>query len=202
MFILFSAFAMGIFAAIIPGPLILSGVASILGNDKKGLIQAIRLVLVSAVAEFFIASGIVFFGKQISMFPWIFIILGIIGSALLFWLSYQLWNAQSAEVQVQKIQFSAWQMVGITIFNPMLWSLWITVSMPLAVQVGTTLWLGEIWYVVCFLLGLIIGHSLIFILVEIIKERFLNPAYTSKIFQLVSLGFIAFALLVLWNTFS
>lgn len=201
MTLLLSAFAMGPFAAIIPGPLILSGVASILGNDKKGLYNAIQLVLVSAFVEFFIASGIVLFASSLSFPVWFFQILGIIGASLLLWLSWNLWNAQNAKIEAKKIQFSAWQMVAITVFNPMLWSLWITVSMPLALQVGSTIWLGEIWYVVCFLLGIIIGHTALFGVVYKIQQRFLSPEYTGRIFQIVAIGFVLFAALVLWNTF-
>ncbi len=199
MFILLSSFLMGLFAAIIPGPILLSGVACILSNDKRGLFQAIKLVLIAVFVEFFIALGIVKFGANIPFPHWFFASLSIIGASLLLWLAWQLWNAQKNEVSATQINFSPWQMVGITIFNPMLWGMWITVSMPLAVEVGNQIFWGEGWYVIIFLSGIVLGHSAIFGLSEIIKEKFLSQAFTKRIFQVVSFGFVLFAMMVIWN---
>lgn len=190
---------MGLFAAIIPGPILLSGIASILSNNTKGLFQAIRLVLIAAFVEFFIAGGIVQFGSWLQFAKWFFVGLAIVGAGLLVYLAMQLWKAQNTKIEAIDVSISPWQMVGITVFNPMLWSLWTSVSMPLAVETGKSIWIGEWWYIVCFLGGVVIGHSFIFGLVEIIKEKFLSPHYTKTLFQVVAIGFLVFAVIVLWN---
>jgi threonine/homoserine/homoserine lactone efflux protein len=195
-----TAFLFGLFAGILPGPMLTSGFMTIIKNPK-GLYKVFPFPIIAGLTEIAIAITMVHLGTLFFTNTTLFFItlLGIIN---IFWITFKIiknrknFSLVKKELSPKKtdlnyMAISYLEAFFLTLFNGPLYLFWITVCIPLAINTNESITNGANIFVIAMVLGVAIMTYFLFFLMHIARESFQNKRVIQKIPYIIS-GFFIF----------
>ena len=82
-------------------------------------------------------------------------IISVAGAAVLFWLAYQVWHIRQINTEAKGL-LSFWKIIVLTALNSGYWIFWITVGIPKALQLDSSLIGGKFLFLMVFELAWLI----------------------------------------------
>ena len=200
---LLQGFTLGVVGGLIPGPILTLLLLSVL---QAGLAAGLRAFIWAMVSEVVIAGTLLIIAIQLPISDSFFTALGFIGSGVLIFFSYQVFQLRSVTVQNQGVTFTPQKIFIISVTNATLYIFWVTVCFPLIWQLSAA-WgipVAAGTYFLSFELGwglTTFGMMLLFIFVRpwLSNERIMHTVYIflSVVLAALSLNMLIRALMML-----
>ena len=191
-----AAFILGLVGGIIPGPVLAAIFTEIL---QSGFYKSMRIILWAMLTETIVALVALLVLSSFGFSATFFNALSFIGAGILIWISTSLWKIKSLDTD-QKVYFSPWKIALMILANGVLWTYWITVCIPKAIELGQQLQYGQF----LFLLFVEIGWFLATAGVALVFSRFRtilsNPRVIPFIFKFFALIFLYFAASMIYHS--
>ncbi len=157
---LFEAFVLGLIGGAVPGPILTSTFAEILGS---GFSKGMRIILWALVAETIGALLAIIIFHQLGLSILVIRIISICGAVILFWLASKVWKITQVDSASGQI-LSFPKILVLTAFNSGYWIFWLTVGVPKALLLDQNVIGGRFLYLLVFEIAwLLITISLSFV---------------------------------------
>ncbi len=193
---LITAFILGLVGGAVPGPVLASIFTEIL---QSGFYRSLRIVLWAMLTEIVVALTclLVFSsaGFSQSFFSW----LSIVGAGILIWISIQLWKIKSLETG-ERIKFSPGKIAAMILANGVLWTFWITICIPKAIELSKQFSYGQFIFLCLFELGWFVSTIIIASIFSWFRNLLSNPKFIPIVFKVFSGIFFYFALSMLYKS--
>ena len=193
---LISAFIFGLIGGAIPGPVLTATFTEIL---QKGFVKSLRIVFQAMLTESIVATICIVVFSSIDFPEAIFRILSILGALILIWLATSLWKIGKFDTKSQ-IHFSFWKISAMILANGVLWTFWITVITPKAIELKSQVNFGHFFYLITVELGWLVSTVLIAFLFSRFRGILSKPKVIPYIFKFFALTFVYFALDMVYKT--
>lgn len=187
---LITAFILGLIGGAIPGPVLTAIFTEIL---QSGFYKSFRIIFLAMLSETIVALTSLIILATLGLPEEYFMGISFIGAGILIWIAFSIWKIRSINTK-DRIYFGFGKIFAMILANGVLWTFWITVSVPKAIQ------LNELvpWGSIIFLLLVEIGWLTSTVLMAFVFSRFRNlmsrPKVTPIIFKIFAIVFIYFAL--------
>lgn len=187
---------LGLIGGLIPGPILTAIFTEIL---QHSLFKSFRIIFIGLITETIVALISLLVLQQLNPPEIIFKSLSLIGAAILVWIASKIYRIKTLDNGGQA-HFSTGTVIAMILANGVLWTYWITVCIPKAIEMGTVMVFGQ--YI--FLALVEIGWLLSTIGVAFIFSRFRgilsSPRVVPIIFKVFALTFIYFAASMVWDS--
>ena len=187
---LITAFILGLIGGAIPGPVLTAIFTEIL---QSGFYKSFRIIFLAMLSETIVALTSLIILATLGLPEEYFMGISFIGAGILVWIAFSIWKIRSINTK-DRIHFGFGKIFAMILANGVLWTFWITVSVPKAIQLNELVPLGSM----IFLLLVEIGWLTSTVLMAFVFSRFRNlmsqPKVTPIIFKIFAIVFIYFAL--------
>lgn len=194
---MFNAAILGFIGAMIPGPLLSAIFTDIL---QQGLKKSLRTIFYAFFAETLMGFAILVTFSYASLSPVVFGVLSTLGACVLIWVAKGLWKITSLDSENQ-IQFNFAKVSLLTLTNGLFWIYWITVCIPLALNLESKIKGGKYLFLAMDEMGWLLGTLLLSFLFSNFRPFLLKEKVIKLTFKIFSLMFIGFALNILFQTY-
>src|SRR4030042_1154699 len=196
--ILLEAFTLGLIGGALPGPALASAFTDIIKfNFKKSL----RIIFLFLLAELLVAGLSVLLFNSIASSDILFYSISFIGSAVLIWLSYKLWQVKNFGASAESI-FTFDKILLLTITNGMLWTFWLTICAPKAYLLESKIICGQFLFILIFEFAWLLSIAAISFIFSRFRSYLSNPKVLPIIFKLFSFIFLLFAIERIYKSLS
>ncbi len=190
--VLLQAFVLGATGGIIPGAVLTILLVSTLQGGLPGGLRAFGWAMLS---EILIAGGLLLVATQLPLTPVIFTWIGIIGSLVLLYFAWQVFQLRAVKVHEETALFTPGRIFLLSATNAPLYIFWTTVCFPLVWQLATTwpLSLAASSYFLVFEIGWALTTcAMLFLFVYaravLTNERIMRGVFMFVAFLLCGLG--------------
>lgn len=140
------AFLLGLVGGAVPGPILTGTFTEILNsNFTKGL----KIIFWALIAETVGALLVLFIFYQLGLSKIVIQIISICGGLVLLWLASKVWNITKINTEDKKF-LTFWQVAVLTALNSGYWIFWITVGIPKALSLDSTIMGGKFIFLIVF----------------------------------------------------
>jgi len=143
---LLEAFILGLIGGAVPGPILTGTFAEIL---NLGFLKGIRVILYALVAETVGALIVFFVFYAVGLGHLAIQIISICGALVLFWLGSQVWEIKEMSSEGNQVMTFP-KVFMLTALNSGYWIFWITVGVPKALVLGSSLYAGKYIFLIFF----------------------------------------------------
>jgi len=157
---LIEAFLLGLVGGAVPGPILTGTFAEILNSS---FLKGVRVILLALFAETIGAMFVFYIFYAVGLSHLVIQIISFCGAIVLFWLSFNVWKIKEINTESKQI-LSFSKILLLTAFNSGYWIFWITIGVPKALVLNTSVHGGKFiflaifemaWFVMTFVLAFI-----------------------------------------------
>ena len=195
LFDLLSIFILGLAGGANPGPILASSFAESL---RRGFIKSLRIILMAVIAECIVAALILFLFFSFPIPQIVFYIISLAGSIVLIWLATQVWKIES--IDEKKEIFTFGKIFTITLFNGPFWIFWMTVCVPQAFLLGKKIPLGNLTFLLIFVLGWFSSTTLLTFLFSRFRGFFEKTNHFHTVMKIITLILLSFAAKLIYQS--
>jgi len=193
---LLTALVIGLIGGAIPGPVLTAVFTEII---RKGLVQSFRIVFQALLTESAVAVICLVLLSILPIPAEVFAVLSIIGSFVLIYIATKLWRIQKFTTNTSEI-FTYWTISVLILANGMLWTYWITVVLPKALEFSTNVIGGSWYYLGSVQLGWLISTLLIAFVFSRFRGFLTKPTVIPYLFKFFAVVFVFFALRMFYTS--
>jgi threonine/homoserine/homoserine lactone efflux protein len=146
---LLEIFLLGLVGGAVPGPMMTSVFAEVLGG---GFTRSLRVVFRALIAESAVALVVLIFFSYLHLPESVFHIISLLGSSVLVWLASQVWRISSVPDEAMEV-FPFRKIMLLTVLNGGFWIFWITIAVPRAFSLDAVVPFGNFLFLLVFELG-------------------------------------------------
>jgi threonine/homoserine/homoserine lactone efflux protein len=143
------AVILGIICGAMPGPVLSTTFTEILQN---GYLKCLRIILLAMVVETAVALASLIAFSTLHLTEALFQGLSLFGAGILFWLAASIWKINRITGD-DKLHFSFGKIAAMILSNGVLWTYWIVVCVPRAIQLGNRMFFGQYAFVALVEMG-------------------------------------------------
>ncbi|NTW75419.1 MAG: LysE family transporter [Candidatus Moranbacteria bacterium] len=147
--ILLETFLLGVVGGAVPGPIMTSVFAEVLG---RGFVRSLRVVFHALVAESVVALFVLLAFSWLSVPESVFHLVSLIGAVVLLWLAWQVWHISAVPEEGGEV-FPFRKIMLLTVLNGGFWIFWITIAVPRAFSFDSLVPSGRFLFVLVFEMG-------------------------------------------------
>lgn len=149
---LIEAFLLGLVGGAVPGPILTGTFTEIL---NIGFLKGIRVIFYALIAETIGALLVFFIFYAVGLNQLAIQIISVCGAMVLFWLGYQVWKIKEINTESKQV-LTFPKILLLTAFNSGYWIFWITIGVPKALALDTSVYGGKFIFLVIFELAWLI----------------------------------------------
>lgn len=149
---LIEAFLLGLVGGAVPGPILTGTFTEIL---NIGFVKGIKVIFYALFAETIGALLVFFIFYTVGLNHLAIQIISICGAIVLFWLASQVWKIKEINTEAKKV-LTFPKILLLTAFNSGYWVFWITVGVPKALALSTSVYGGKFIFLAIFELAWLI----------------------------------------------
>lgn len=190
MSIIIETFLLGLVGGAVPGPMMASVFAEVLG---RGFAQSLRVVFRALAAETIVALVVLMFFSSLHLPESVFHIISLLGAGVLVWLSWQVWHIAAVPDEGGEV-FPFRKILLLTVLNGGFWIFWITIAVPRAFSLDAVVPFGSFLFLLVFesgWLAAMIGLALIF---SRFRDLLHRKGLVSLTYKILALLLVLFAL--------
>ncbi|NTW30065.1 MAG: LysE family transporter [Candidatus Moranbacteria bacterium] len=146
---LLEIFLLGLVGGAVPGPMMTSVFAEVLG---RGFVRSLRVVFHALVAESLVALFVLLAFSWLSVPESVFHLVSLVGAVVLLWLAWQVWHISAVPEEGGEV-FPFRKIMLLTVLNGGFWIFWITIAVPRAFSLDVMLPAGHFLFLLVFELG-------------------------------------------------
>jgi|SRR3989338_852976 len=191
-----TALILGLVGGIVPGPVLAATFTEVL---QSGFYKSLRIVFFAFLAETLLALISLLALSSLGLPESFFRVLSFVGAGILIWIATSLWKIKSLD-STEKVHFGPWKIAAMVFANGVLWSYWIFVCVPLAIQLGAKVPYGQFLFVSLVQFGWVlstIGVALVFTAFRTVLS---SPRAVPIMFKGFASVFIYFALTMIYGS--
>lgn len=193
---LLSPFILGLIGALIPGPILTAIFTEIL---QYNFTKSLRIILISFTTETIVAFVSLILLQQLNPPEAIFRALSLVGAAILIWIASSIYKVRSLHTG-EKTFFTSGKIIAMILANGVLWTYWITVCIPKAIELGHTIPYGQYLFVaIAQLTWLPVTTGVAFIFSRF-RGVLSNPRVVPVMFKIFAGTFVYFAVSMVWES--
>lgn len=190
------AILLGLIGGVVPGPALAATFTEIL---QSGFRSCLRIILLAMLTETTVAllsmSVLTSFHLPYAFFAG----LSLIGAGVLIWIASLIWKVREIDTG-EKVDFTLWKIVSMILANGVLWTFWITVCIPRAVELDKSIFLGRYLFLTLVEIGWLISTVGVAAVFSGFRKGLSNPRVVPLAFKLFALTFVYFALDMAWGS--
>jgi len=193
--ILFQALFLGLIAGFIPGPILTLIINDTLHNGFKG---GVKTSTGAIIAECVLVIFIITIFSFLETFPFILTIVHTLGAFLLFWIAYKIYkNAKNPETNHQITSYKL--IFLLTFLNGIAYLFWITVCLPLALELNQIIEFGKFIYILFFEIGWTSAVLLLVLITNFLRKKITEKDYLIYVFKGISILLFLFGIKLLYT---
>ncbi|HWQ59872.1 MAG TPA: LysE family transporter [Candidatus Fimivivens sp.] len=147
--LLLETFLLGLVGGAVPGPMMASVFAEVLG---RGFVRSLRVVFRALVAESVVALFVLLAFSWLSVPESVFHLVSLVGAVVLLWLAWQVWHISAVPEEGGEV-FPFRKIMLLTVLNGGFWIFWITIAVPRAFSLDVMLPAGHFLFLLVFEMG-------------------------------------------------
>ena len=187
--ILFGAATLGFVGGAIPGPVLTTIFAEI---AETGFLRSLRVLFFAMLVETCIRLFALVSVARLPVDGVAFQSLSLVGAAILLRIAYKVWHMHAVG-EKGHATIGLKTLALMIVCNGMLWTYWLTVCVPDAMQLGQQLPYGQFLFLLVFELGWGVSTFLMACVFALFKQVLSHPKVMPVLFKLFSLVFVLFA---------
>lgn len=187
---LLEIFLLGLVGGAVPGPMMTSVFAEVLG---RGFVRSLRVVFHALVAESVVALFVLLAFSWLSVPESVFHMISLAGAAVLLWLAWQVWHISTVPEEGGEV-FPFRKIMLLTVLNGGFWIFWITIAVPRAFSLDVMLPAGHFLFLLVFemgWLGAMVGLAFVF---SRFRDLLHRKGLVSLTYKLLAILLVLFAL--------
>ncbi len=189
-----STFTLGLIGGFIPGPILISAMTESLKKIANGL----KVVLWALISESIIALLILLVLFSLNLPVVLFYAISIVGGIYLLYLSWQVAKIKEVNEKDATV-FNFYKIFILTLLNGSFWIFWITICVPLALELKKMVFAGHLLFLLLFELGWLTATVLVVLIFSRFKLIFHNQKAISILYRLLALILVYFSLKMIIN---
>ncbi len=193
--LLVNAFILGLIGGVIPGPVLTAIFTEVLHG---GFLKSIRLIILAFIAESSVALFTMLVFTKLDFQLEIIKIISIVGAGILFWIAFGLWKIKTLDSDKQN-SFGLGKITLMILANGMLWTFWITVCIPQALELDDQMSFGAYAFLLVVEIGWLITTTLTAYVFSKFRRLLSQPKTIPILFKIFTIVFIYFGLTLLYD---
>lgn len=181
---LLEIFLLGVVGGVVPGPIMTSVFAEVLG---RGFARSLLVVFRALAAETVVALVVLISFSYLHLPESAFHTVSLFGAGVLFWLAWQVWHISSVPDDGMEV-FPFRKILLLTVLNGGFWIFWITIAVPRAFSLDAVVPLGKFLFLLVFEAGWLaamVGLAFVFSRFRDLLQRKGLVSLTYKMFALL-----------------
>ena len=195
---------LGFTCGLSPGPIILLSFSEILRSPKEGLKNGGMYLAVAGLTEFCIGLFLIATASYFQIPTFLLHILSLFGAWLLLFIAYQIFQIRTIQCNTNtpKKTIGMWKIALFVLLNGPLWLFWISVCLPIAFQLGTSIYWGAYLFICIFEISMMIGLACIIFGFHTFRSFLSQESIVHKIFVFLGILLILMAGKILYTELS
>ncbi|NTW14813.1 MAG: LysE family transporter [Candidatus Moranbacteria bacterium] len=188
--LLLEIFLLGLVGGAVPGPMMASVFAEVLGH---GFVRSLRVVFRALVAESVVALFVLLAFSVLSVPESVFHMISLAGAAVLLWLAWQVWHISAVPEEGDEV-FPFRKIILLTVLNGGFWIFWVTIAVPRAFSLDALVPSGRFLFLLVFELGWLaamVGLSFVF---SRFRDLLHRKGLVSFVYKFLALLLVLFAI--------
>lgn len=193
---LLSPLILGLIGGLIPGPILTAIFTEIL---QFSFVKSLRIILIGFLTESTVALVSLLILQKLNPPEVIFQSLSLVGAAILIWIAAEMYKVKTLD-NGEQAHFSTGKIVAMIVANGVLWTYWITVCIPKAIEMGSVIPLGQYVFLGLVEVGWLISTIGVAFVFSRFRKLLSNPKVVPVIFKIFAATFTYFAISMVWES--
>ena len=189
-FTVINVFFLGLAGGANPGPVL---IFSCTESVKSGFKKSFKIILWALIAESIVAFAILLIVSSLKLTNYIFYSIGIIGGIYLVYIAWQISKINELKNNKDNV-FSFKKILIITLLNGPFWLFWISICVPLAIEMNNSLPEGYWLFLFVFEFGWLVATTLIVFIFSRFRSVMTNKKVISITYNILALILLYIAL--------
>ncbi|MBP9691581.1 LysE family transporter [Candidatus Woesebacteria bacterium] len=187
---LITAFFLGLIGGAIPGPVLTAIFTEIL---QFGFKKSFRIILLAMFSESIVAVVSLVTLASIGLPEGFFMGVSFVGAGILLWIASTIWKIKRINTK-EKIHFGFGKIFVMILANGLLWTFWITICIPKAIQLNEKMLMGGLVFLTLVELGWLTSTVFLAFVFSRFRSLMSQPKVAQILFKIFALIFVYFAL--------
>ncbi|NTW45996.1 MAG: LysE family transporter [Candidatus Moranbacteria bacterium] len=187
---LLETFLLGLVGGAVPGPMMASVFAEVLG---RGFARSLRVVFRALVAESLVALIVLLVFSGLSVPESAFHLVSIAGAGVLLWLAFQVWHISSVPEEGGEV-FPFRKIMLLTVLNGGFWIFWVTIAVPRAFLLDALVPSGRFLFLFVFELGWLAAMTGLAFVFSRFRDLLHRKGLVSFVYKFLALLLVLFAI--------
>lgn len=193
---LLSPLILGLIGGLIPGPILTAIFTEIL---QFSFVKSLRIILIGFLTESTVALVSLLILQKLNPPEVIFQSLSLVGAAILIWIAAEMYKVKTLD-NGGRAHFSTGKIVAMIVANGVLWTYWITVCIPKAIEMGNVIPLGQYVFLGLVEVGWLVSTIGVAFIFSRFRKLLSNPRVVPVIFKIFTATFTYFAVSMVWES--
>lgn len=190
------AIVMGLIGGFIPGPVLTAIFTEIL---QSSLTKSLRIVFWAMLTETIVALICLQALTFLNLSEGLFQAISLVGAVILIWIASSIWKIKKINSH-EKIHFSPAKISAMILSNGVLWTFWMTISVPKAISLSQRLAWGQYVFLIVFEVGWLAATLFLAFVFSRFRNTLSDPKIVPVVFKIFSLTFVYFALDMIYKS--
>jgi len=187
---LLEIFLLGLVGGAVPGPMMTSVFAEVLG---RGFARSLRVVFRALVAESVVALFVLLAFSVLSVPEAVFHMISLAGAVVLLWLAWQVWHISAVPEEGGEV-FPFRKIMLLTVLNGGFWIFWITIAVPRAFSLDAIVPSGRFLFVLVFEFGWLFAMAGLAFVFSRFRDLLHRKGLVSLTYKMLALLLVLFAI--------
>lgn len=191
-----NAFLFGLIGGAIPGPVLTAIFTEIL---QSSFVKSLRVIFQAMFTETLIALLSLVLLSSLGLSESFFKGLSLVGAGILLWIASSIWKVKTIDTKEQ-VHFGFWKISSMILANGVLWTFWVTVAVPRAIEINSLIPFGSFLFLVFVEIGWLCSTVFIAFIFSRFRALLSKPKVIPIIFKVFAGTFVYFALNLIYTS--